>query len=122
MVAVVGADLVEIAGLHEPRLTAREVGDPGLAGDDVVRLPVVLVPEEVGGRGPASVDMEREPHAVGRGQVAGGPGVARLKLLQASGGNHVVERAYEHVRFPFFAFRSVSPAVAGNPFRAVPPP
>ena len=101
MVTVIGADLVEIAGLDEPRLTAGEVGDPDLAGDDAVGLPVVLVPEEMGGGGPAAVDVEREPHAVGRGQVAGGTGVAGLKLLQSSGGDHVVERAYEHVRAPW---------------------
>ena len=43
-VAILRAHLVGISGTHRPPPAVVEVHDPGPAGDDVVRLPVVLVP------------------------------------------------------------------------------
>ena len=54
LMPVLRADVVAHARLELPGLPRREVGDAARAGDDVVRLPVVLVPERRSRRLPRS--------------------------------------------------------------------
>ena len=67
-VAIGRPDGVERAGPERPALARGQVLDRAGARDDVVGLPVILVPErDLGARLEADV-VEREPEAVGRGK------------------------------------------------------
>ena len=98
--SVLGADDVHDPGLQRPRLSRREVPHLAATFQDVVGLPVVLVPEDVllPGRQPDVGHREAPPVLLG--QEAHGAGRAAGDELLAARGLQVLEPLDDHDRSP----------------------
>src|SRR5882724_4815053 len=95
-VPVLGSHVVGHAGREFPRLAVAEVGHLAGAGNDVVRFPVMLVPEDgLGTRGKVYV-RESEAEAVVPGQHAERARLAVGRHHRRPGPPHLVCAFHEH--------------------------
>ena len=96
--AIVRTDREEHARRESPRLTRGDLGHAAGAVDDIVRLPMVLVPEHLLHAAPGADIRQGKSHAVPGGQKAYAADLARTQALRHAPGKQPIERANEHGR------------------------